>query len=71
MNEFLELIQDVDLEHVNDDMPMYGKGFDYANEKSNWCVYVHINKINGKKYIGISQNLADRWGAERRQIFWM
>ena len=31
--------------------------------KKNWCVYAHINKYNGKRYIGItSQDPQKRWG---------
>lgn len=54
-------IEDIDFEHVNDNLPRYGTAFDYNGELSNWCAYVHINKANNKMYFGISSNLRDRW----------
>lgn len=45
-------------------------------EDKKWCVYMHINKINNKAYIGVtSRNPKDRWGnngsgyRENQQIF--
>ena len=44
--------------------------------KKKWCVYMHTNKFNGKRYIGItSQNPIRRWGTKgtkykKNKHFW-
>lgn len=47
-----------------------------SNNDKKWCVYMHTNKINGKKYVGItSRNPEDRWqtngtGYSGQKHFW-
>ena len=45
------------------------------DDERKWCVYCHTNKINGKKYFGItSQDVNERWrnglGYQNQIVFW-
>lgn len=38
------------------------------NKDQRWCVYIHINKINNKKYVGItSRKPNERWGVDGKE----
>lgn len=46
-----------------------------VDDENKWCVYCHTNKINGKKYFGITSNVVDRrWkngnGYRGQCVFW-
>lgn len=38
-----------------------------TDEPLNYCVYAHVNKQNGKMYIGITNNTEQRWSGNGRQ----
>lgn len=62
---FFDLIEPVDLNHANDNLPRYGDGFDYQNQNSSYLVYCHICQADGpdfgKTYIGVTNNIKSRW----------
>ena len=44
-------------------------------DKQKWCVYMHINKINGKRYVGITKQKLRRrfqngYGYKKQSYFW-
>lgn len=34
-----------------------------------WCVYIHTNNANGKKYVGISSNVEKRWAYKGKNYY--
>ena len=38
-------------------------------DKNNYCVYMHVNKINDKKYIGLSSNVKRRWASNGKNYY--
>lgn len=39
------------------------------SDKNNYCVYMHINKINGKIYVGQTYNIKERWRCNGKNYF--
>lgn len=37
------------------------------NKDTSFCIYAHVNKINGKRYIGYTNNVNDRWEGKGRK----
>lgn len=40
-----------------------------TRRSNNYCVYAHINKYNGKIYIGQTQNIKERWRCNGKNYF--
>lgn len=40
-----------------------------TSDKNNYCVYVHINKLNGKMYVGQTYNIKERWRCNGKNYF--
>ena len=40
-----------------------------TSSNNNYCVYMHINKTNGKRYIGQTYNLKERWRCNGKNYF--
>ena len=40
-----------------------------TRRSNRYCVYAHINKYNGKIYIGQTQNIKERWRCNGKNYF--